>query len=110
MYLSTAAWKPAVSSQIFGAEVWSPARRIDAGSVPNNASVVLVAEVGGVRVLLTGDVLLTQGGNVLAGERMTVDLATGVARQVAWHRGLREQSAEAVALGHVAAEATGTVL
>ena len=31
-------------------------------------------------VLLTGDVLLSQGQNVLSGERMTVDLATGAAQ------------------------------
>lgn len=30
-------------------------------------------------VVLTGDVLLTQGGNVLAGEKVTVNLATGTA-------------------------------
>ena len=30
-------------------------------------------------VVLTGNVLLTQGGNVLAGEKVTVDLATGTA-------------------------------
>ena len=30
-------------------------------------------------VILTGDVLLTQGGNVLAGEKVTVDLETGTA-------------------------------
>lgn len=33
-----------------------PARRIDEGSVPNNASIVLAGSVGGLRVLLTGDV------------------------------------------------------
>ena len=33
-----------------------PARRIDAGSVPNNASIVLDATVDGHRVLLSGDV------------------------------------------------------
>jgi len=38
------------------AVVWSPWRRIDAGSVPNNASVVLAARVGGLDVLLLGDV------------------------------------------------------
>jgi competence protein ComEC len=38
------------------ADVWAPARRIDAGSVPNNASVVLAARVGRVDVLLLGDV------------------------------------------------------
>ena len=30
-------------------------------------------------VVLTGDVLLTQGGNVLAGETVTVNLASGTA-------------------------------
>jgi competence protein ComEC len=35
--------------------VW-PRRRIDAGSVPNNASVVLIVTVGGRRLLLAGDV------------------------------------------------------
>jgi competence protein ComEC len=35
--------------------VW-PRRRIDAGSVPNNASVVLIVTVAGRRLLLTGDV------------------------------------------------------
>ena len=30
-------------------------------------------------VVLTGDVLLTQSGNVLAGEKVTIDLATGTA-------------------------------
>jgi competence protein ComEC len=33
-----------------------PRRRIDAGSVPNNSSVVLLADVDGVSMLLTGDV------------------------------------------------------
>ncbi|WP_304614203.1 LptA/OstA family protein, partial [Paracoccus sp. (in: a-proteobacteria)] len=39
-----------------------------------------VYDVAAGSVLLTGDVLLTQGSNVLAGERMTVDLATGAAQ------------------------------
>lgn len=38
------------------ADVWWPARRIDAGSVPNNGSVVLTMHVRGVTVLLTGDI------------------------------------------------------
>ena len=38
------------------ATVWSPARRIPDGSVPNNASVVLAARVGTVDALLLGDV------------------------------------------------------
>lgn len=29
-------------------------------------------------VIMTGDVLLTQGGNTLAGEKLTIDLETGV--------------------------------
>lgn len=36
--------------------VWAPARRIDAGSVPNNASIVIAARVGGVDAVLLGDV------------------------------------------------------
>ncbi len=35
--------------------IW-PRRRIDGGSVANNASIVLVADVGGRQVLLTGDI------------------------------------------------------
>jgi len=38
------------------AEVWWPERRISAGSIPNNASVVLAVETGGVRALLLGDI------------------------------------------------------
>jgi competence protein ComEC len=38
------------------AEVWAPVRRIAAGSVPNNASVVLAVHVGEVDALLLGDV------------------------------------------------------
>jgi len=38
------------------AEVWAPVRRIAAGSVPNNASVVLAVHVGEADVLLLGDV------------------------------------------------------
>lgn len=38
------------------AEVWAPVRRIAAGSVPNNASVVLAVHVDGVDALLLGDV------------------------------------------------------
>ncbi len=37
-------------------EVLWPRRVIDAGSVPNNASTVLMMEVDGVRLLLTGDI------------------------------------------------------
>ncbi len=38
------------------ADVWWPAREIDAGSVANNGSVVLTLHVGGVGVLLSGDI------------------------------------------------------
>ncbi len=38
------------------ADVWWPAREIDAGSVPNNGSVVLTLHVGGVGFLLAGDI------------------------------------------------------
>ncbi|MEP6630297.1 MAG: ComEC/Rec2 family competence protein [Lapillicoccus sp.] len=38
------------------AHVWWPARVIQAGSVPNNASVVMTVETGGLRLLLLGDV------------------------------------------------------
>jgi competence protein ComEC len=38
------------------AEVWWPARRIDAGSVPNNASVVLTLHARGITILFAGDV------------------------------------------------------
>ncbi|MFC7488276.1 ComEC/Rec2 family competence protein [Knoellia sp. CPCC 206453] len=38
------------------AEVWAPVRRIAAGSVPNNASIVLAVRVGEVDALLLGDV------------------------------------------------------
>ena len=39
-----------------------------------------VYDVAGGQVVLTGEVLLSQGGNVLSGDRMTVDLATGAAQ------------------------------
>jgi competence protein ComEC len=38
------------------ADVWWPAREIDAGSVANNGSVVLTLHVGGVTFLLAGDI------------------------------------------------------
>jgi competence protein ComEC len=38
------------------AQVWWPARRIDEGSVPNNASVVLAVDTGPLQLLLLGDV------------------------------------------------------
>lgn len=55
---------------VFGeltADVWGPVRRIDAGSVPNNASVVLAVETGGARALLLGDIE-REAGAALRGE------------------------------------------
>jgi len=47
------------------AHVWWPARRIDSGSVPNNASVVLSVEDDGLRLLMLGDVEREAGHEVL---------------------------------------------
>jgi competence protein ComEC len=47
------------------ADVWWPARRIDAGSVPNNGSVVLTMHVRGVTLLLAGDIEREAAGQVL---------------------------------------------
>ena len=45
--------------------VWWPRRRIDEGSVPNNASLVITADLGPLRALLLGDVEAEAGGEVL---------------------------------------------
>ena len=47
------------------ARVWWPARVIHAGSVPNNASVVLTVDVDGLRLLLLGDVEREAAAEVL---------------------------------------------
>ncbi|MGL4745546.1 MAG: ComEC/Rec2 family competence protein, partial [Dermatophilaceae bacterium] len=47
------------------AVVWSPARTIVAGSVPNNASIVLAASTGGVNALLLGDIEREAGRDLL---------------------------------------------
>ncbi len=47
------------------ADVWWPARRIDAGSVANNGSVVLTMHVRGLTVLLAGDVEREAAAQVL---------------------------------------------
>lgn len=54
--MQTLAAKDTIEIGTVHAEVWAPARRISAGSVPNNASVVLAATVGDRRVLLLGDI------------------------------------------------------
>ncbi|MEO7058685.1 MAG: ComEC/Rec2 family competence protein [Lapillicoccus sp.] len=38
------------------AQAWWPARVIHAGSVPNNASIVLIVDIGGLRLAMLGDV------------------------------------------------------
>ena len=48
-----------------GADVWWPARRIDAGSVPNNGSVVMTMHVHGLTVLLAGDIEREAAAQVL---------------------------------------------
>lgn len=47
------------------ADVWWPARRIDAGSVPNNGSVVLTMHLRGTTILLAGDIEREAAGQVL---------------------------------------------
>ncbi|GAA2742447.1 ComEC/Rec2 family competence protein [Terrabacter aerolatus] len=47
------------------ADVWWPARRIDAGSVPNNGSVVLTLHVHGMSILLAGDIEREAAAQVL---------------------------------------------
>jgi len=61
------------------AEVWAPVRRIDAGSVPNNASVVLAVHVGEVDALLLGDVEREAAHDLLL--RMRRDGAMGSAAE-----------------------------
>jgi competence protein ComEC len=47
------------------ADVWWPARRLDAGSVPNNGSVVLTVHLRGITVLLAGDIEREAAAQVL---------------------------------------------
>ncbi len=48
------------------AQVWWPARRIDAGSIPNNASLVLATQDDGVKALLLGDLEREAGAALLS--------------------------------------------
>ncbi|CAN7480934.1 ComEC/Rec2 family competence protein [Knoellia sp. LjRoot47] len=57
------------------AEVWAPVRRIAAGSVPNNASVVLAVRVGEVDALLLGDVEREAAHDLLLRLRRDPDMA-----------------------------------
>lgn len=56
------------------AHVWGPVRRIDAGSIPNNASVVLAVETGGARALLLGDIEREAARQLLGRIRREADL------------------------------------
>ena len=61
-----------------GAHLRGERRRREGGCGPAEAGQA-VYEVEAGRVTLTGDVVLTRGENVLAGERMVVDLGAGTA-------------------------------
>jgi competence protein ComEC len=62
------------------ADVWWPARRISAGSVPNNASVVLAVRSGEVDALLMGDVEREAAHAVLLALRRDPSMAAEAAR------------------------------
>jgi competence protein ComEC len=51
------------------ADVWWPARAIQAGSVPNNGSVVMTVHVAGVGILFTGDIEREAAAEVLRAAR-----------------------------------------
>jgi competence protein ComEC len=61
------------------ADVWWPARRISAGSVPNNASVVLSVRSRGVDALLMGDVEREAGHAMLLALRRDARMARDAA-------------------------------
>lgn len=58
------------------ASVWWPARRIDAGSVPNNSSVVLAVRTGEVDALLLGDIEREAGAAILSELRRRPEFAS----------------------------------
>jgi competence protein ComEC len=60
------------------ARVWGPARLVRDGSIPNNASLVLAADVAGLTVLLLGDVEREAAADVLAANRADPWWADGV--------------------------------
>ncbi|PRY50923.1 competence protein ComEC [Knoellia remsis] len=61
------------------ASVWAPARRIAAGSVPNNASIVLAVDVGGVRALFLGDIEREAARDLLLRMRRDPEMASAAA-------------------------------
>ena len=60
------------------ADVWWPARRIESGSVPNNASVVLAVQSGQLDLLLLGDVEREAAHAVLLETRRNAAMASQV--------------------------------
>lgn len=56
------------------AEVWWPAREIDAGSVANNGSVVMTVHVRGVSILFAGDIEREAAGQVLRAALLEPDV------------------------------------
>ena len=62
------------------AEVWAPVRRIDSGSVPNNASVVLAVHVGEVDALLLSDVEREAAHDLLLRMRRDSSMAASAER------------------------------
>ena len=61
------------------AEVWAPVRRIAAGSVPNNASIVLAVHVGEVDALMLGDVEREAAHDLLLRMRRDPEMSTAAA-------------------------------
>lgn len=61
------------------AEVWAPVRRIAAGSVPNNASIVLAVHVGKVDALMLGDVEREAAHDLLLRMRRDPEMSTAAA-------------------------------
>ncbi|KRE41158.1 hypothetical protein ASG74_14855 [Knoellia sp. Soil729] len=62
------------------AQVWAPVRRIAAGSVPNNASVVLSVHVGEVDALLLGDVEREAAHDLVLRMRRDLEMSSAAAR------------------------------
>lgn len=61
------------------AEVWAPVRRIAAGSVPNNASIVIAVHVGQADALLLGDVEREAAHDLVLRMRRDPEMASAAA-------------------------------
>ena len=62
------------------AQVWAPVRRIAAGSVPNNASVVLSVHVGEVDALMLGDVEREAAHDLVLRMRRDLEMSSAATR------------------------------